>query len=313
SRFQLWPDTGNPRRRASLGHRADSAPLHRPYGRDRWCPKLLQTRSCTSRVIVSGGTSSEKGWLAYDAETGRLLWSANGEASSYASAMQVVLAGVKQILVTGPQAVVGLDPASGKAGWRFVWGDPKNSKCSQPVMLGNDRIFVSAGYGAGCAVFEVAASAEGLFTTRELWRGKSMKTQFNNVAVREGHLYGLDDGFMACVDITTDNAFGRMDGMVRVRPCSSAIGCSYNQNRVMLRWLRPSPAALLSWVASMHCRVKRGITQPSLVDICWSVTTKKRRVTNCLQNEHGSKFSINYQITSCHQGGETYGSPSLWT
>jgi len=48
SRFQLWPDTGNPRGRASPGHRADSAPLHRPYGRDRWCPKLLQTRSCTS-------------------------------------------------------------------------------------------------------------------------------------------------------------------------------------------------------------------------------------------------------------------------
>ena len=154
------------------------------------------------RVIVSGGTSSEKGWLAYDAETGRLLWAANGEAASYASAVQVVLAGVKQILVTGPQAVAGLDPASGKAGWRFVWGNPKNPKCSQPVMLGNDRIFVSAGYGAGCAVFEVAL-AEGLFTTRELWRGKSMKTQFNNVAVREGHLYGLDDGFMACVDITT--------------------------------------------------------------------------------------------------------------
>ena len=55
SRFQLWPDTGNPRGRASPGHRADSAPLHRPYGRDRWCPKLLQTRSCTSpanQVII---------------------------------------------------------------------------------------------------------------------------------------------------------------------------------------------------------------------------------------------------------------------
>ncbi len=39
-RFQLLPNNGNPRRRASPGHRADSAPVHLPYGRDRWCPQL---------------------------------------------------------------------------------------------------------------------------------------------------------------------------------------------------------------------------------------------------------------------------------
>jgi outer membrane protein assembly factor BamB len=30
-----------------------------------------------------------------------------------------------------------------------------------------------------------------------------MKTQFNSASLRDGHLYGLDDGFLACVDANT--------------------------------------------------------------------------------------------------------------
>ena len=36
-----------------------------------------------------------------------------------------------------------------------------------------------------------------------LWKGTSMKTQFNSVAAREGFLYGLDDGVLCCVDLTS--------------------------------------------------------------------------------------------------------------
>jgi peptidoglycan/LPS O-acetylase OafA/YrhL len=55
-------DTGNPRGRASRGHRADSAPLHRPYGRNRWSPMLLQTIGCTSaqiRMAMTNNTQRE--------------------------------------------------------------------------------------------------------------------------------------------------------------------------------------------------------------------------------------------------------------
>ncbi|MEN9678161.1 MAG: hypothetical protein RIS76_4057 [Verrucomicrobiota bacterium] len=186
-------------------------------GRRIWTVDVLKTNGLSNdiwgkssaplvaegRVIVSGGTSPKMGWLAYDADTGRLLWSADGEAASYASASETTLAAKRQILVIGPQAVAGLDPATGRSLWRFVWGSDKNPKCSQPLVIDGDRLFLSAGYGAGCVLIQVTAAPDGSLSPVEIWRGKSMKTQFNNVAARDGHLYGLDDGFLACVDIAT--------------------------------------------------------------------------------------------------------------
>lgn len=155
------------------------------------------------KVIVSGGTESEKGWLALDAGTGELLWSGDGETASYASASEATLGGRPQILVVGRQGVAGLDPGNGRSLWRFAWGSEKNPKCSQPVVVEGDRVFVSAGYGAGCVLIQVKAAPDGSLSATELWRGKSMKTQFNNVAALGGNLYGLDDGLLACVAVAT--------------------------------------------------------------------------------------------------------------
>ena len=155
------------------------------------------------KIIVSGGTDPEKGWLALNAGTGELLWSGDSEATSYASASEATLGGRPQILVVGRQGVAGLDPTNGRALWRFAWGSEKNPKCSQPVVLSDDRVFVSAGYGAGCVLIQVKAAPDGSLSATELWRGKSMKTQFNNVAALGGNLYGLDDGLLACVDAST--------------------------------------------------------------------------------------------------------------
>ncbi len=155
------------------------------------------------RVIVSGGTTSVRGTLAYAADTGAFLWSDNGDAATYASPAAVTLAGRPQILVNGARAVAGLDPATGKRLWEFAWGNEKWPKCSQPLVVSSNRVFLSAGYSMGCLLIEVQFSADGTGTATELWRGRSMKTQFNNVAVRDGHLYGLDDGFLACVEVAS--------------------------------------------------------------------------------------------------------------
>jgi outer membrane protein assembly factor BamB len=76
-------------------------------------------------------------------------------------------------------------------------------KAAQPVVVSSNRVFVSAGYSMGCLLLEVGPDAQGTWAATEVWRSRSLKTQFNNVAVRDGHLYGLDDGFLACVDVAT--------------------------------------------------------------------------------------------------------------
>jgi outer membrane protein assembly factor BamB len=155
------------------------------------------------RVIVSGGTGAVRGGLAYDAATGQPLWSDHGDAATYASPAVGNLAGRAQILVNGARAVAGLDPQTGTRLWEFAWGNEQWPKCSQPLVVSSNHVFVSAGYSMGCLLLEVKAGADGTLAATEVWRGRSMKTQFNNVAQRAGHLYGLDDGFLACVDLAT--------------------------------------------------------------------------------------------------------------
>lgn len=70
-------------------------------------------------------------------------------------------------------------------------------------MLDGDRLFLSAGYGMGCQLLKISTDAGGKLRAEQLWRGIRMKTQFNSAAVRDGFLYGLDDGGLSCVDVAT--------------------------------------------------------------------------------------------------------------
>jgi outer membrane protein assembly factor BamB len=95
------------------------------------------------------------------------------------------------------------DPATGEILLNFPWSDDKWPKASQPLVLDGSRVFISAGYGSGCALLEIKAGTEGKFAATVLWKNMRMKTQFNSVAARAGFIYGIDDGMMACVDIAT--------------------------------------------------------------------------------------------------------------
>jgi outer membrane protein assembly factor BamB len=76
-------------------------------------------------------------------------------------------------------------------------------KCSQPVVIDERHIFVSAGYQMGCEMLELTHSPGQEWAVKVLWSHKKMKTQFNSVTRSADCLYGLDDGSMACLDIAS--------------------------------------------------------------------------------------------------------------
>jgi outer membrane protein assembly factor BamB len=79
----------------------------------------------------------------------------------------------------------------------------KVPKASQPVMVGADRVLVSAGYGMGCLLLQIKPGQSNQLEAEELWSHLRLKTQFNSVAQREGHLYGLDDGRLCCLEVAS--------------------------------------------------------------------------------------------------------------
>lgn len=139
--------------------------------------------------------------VAFDRLTGARRWTAGEEQISYVSPRLVSFAGRPTILTINEGHVAGYDPADGTQLWEHPWPGHSNSdaSCSQPIPLDDSRLYLSKGYGIGAAVIE----ADGSGGFRDVWRnGGLLKTKFTNVAVHEGHAYGLSDGILECVRLS---------------------------------------------------------------------------------------------------------------
>lgn len=153
-------------------------------------------------VVVTGGNAKGPTVLAYARADGQPRWKSGHDKASYSSPVLATIAGRRVVLSFNAASLAASDPATGTELLAHPWSDDKWPKAAQPVVVDERRVFISAGYGAGCSMLEITAAGEKL-TANELWKNLRMKTQFNSAAVRDGFLYGLDDGSLACVDLAT--------------------------------------------------------------------------------------------------------------
>ena len=156
-------------------------------------------------VIVPGGGPCDGGpvtLVAYDRATGERRWSAVDDQISYVSPSLLVLGGREFLVAVTESRVRSWDAATRDAAWNFPWPGHSNSdaSCTQAVVIGPNRVFISKGYGIGAAAFDITPGADGVWTVKEAWRNKAgMKTKFTNVALHDGYLYGLSDGILECL------------------------------------------------------------------------------------------------------------------
>jgi outer membrane protein assembly factor BamB len=154
------------------------------------------------KVVVLPGGHSGKSVVAYNKLTGAQVWKSLNDTQAYVSPMLVTLAGKRQILVETANRVVGLAVEDGSLLWETSWNTDMGINCSQPIVIGANRFFISSGYGKGAALVEISNSGDGL-TARKVWENSSMKNKFNSSVLYEGNVYGLDEGILTCVDVTT--------------------------------------------------------------------------------------------------------------
>lgn len=146
--------------------------------------------------LVAGGRVfvPHDGLSAYDATTGARLWTAPTGGPGYAS--PVLIRG--HVVLVDNDGCGGYDPATGARLWRHPWRGA-NPKVAQPEAVEPDRIVISGGYGVGAECFRVLADGR----TEGVWRSSRLKAKFAPFVLRGAHLYGLDDGRIACVSAET--------------------------------------------------------------------------------------------------------------
>ena len=150
-------------------------------------------------VVVSAGGTDNRSLVAYRAANGDFAWGAGTDGAGYSSPCLVSLAGVAQILIFNSGGVSAHDPATGTNLWKYHWqgGHPH---VSTPIVLPEDRLLVSSGYGVGSELLKIQRDLGGQFTATRIWKSNRLKAKFTNLVYKDGYIYGLDDGIMVCLD-----------------------------------------------------------------------------------------------------------------
>jgi outer membrane protein assembly factor BamB len=154
------------------------------------------------KVIVLPGGRRGRSVVAYHKDSGAPLWAALDDKQAYTAPMVATLAGRRQLIVVSAARAAGLTLEDGRLLWEYPWVTDFGVNAAQPIVVGTNRVFLSAGYGHGAAVVELTAEGEG-YRARTAWQNTRMKNKFTSSVLHQGHIYGLDEAILACIDAST--------------------------------------------------------------------------------------------------------------
>lgn len=138
------------------------------------------------RVLANVG-GPKAGIVAFDAKTGKVLWTATTDGASYSSAAGATIGGRRLAIFLTRASLVGLDPATGQVQFQRPWRarQAASVNVATPVVVGN-LVFVSSEYGPGAGVFEINGS-----TLKELWTSDEVLSNHYSTSIHhQGFLYG---------------------------------------------------------------------------------------------------------------------------
>ena len=157
------------------------------------------------RVLLA--TGGDALIIAFDQATGKEIWrtpNPGKELMSHSSLMPATIGGVKQYLYLTMKNLMGVAASDGQ----LLWSVPFTARIvavPSPISIGDGRIFVTSGYEAGSAMFQVDKGAAG-FSARKLFALTS--TQFNSEAqtpiLFQNHLFAVSSktrGRFTCLDL----------------------------------------------------------------------------------------------------------------
>ena len=135
------------------------------------------------RVIANVGGKGA-GIVAFDAATGKVLWTATDDEASYSSPVGATIGGKRLAIFLTRAELLGLEPATGTVVFRRPWRarNANSVNAASPVVVG-DLIFVSAEYGPGAGVLRVEGS-----NLVDVWTGlESLTNHYATSVQRERH------------------------------------------------------------------------------------------------------------------------------
>jgi outer membrane protein assembly factor BamB len=139
------------------------------------------------KVIANVGGKGA-GIVAFDAKTGKVVWTATDDEASYSSGVAATIAGRRCAIFLTRAGLVGLDPATGAVQFQRPWRARQNASvnAATPLVAG-DLIFISAEYGPGATALRLEGT-----TLTELWASNdALSNHYATSVMRDGYLFGF--------------------------------------------------------------------------------------------------------------------------
>jgi len=148
-----------------------------------------------------------KGYMvALNKHTGQTLWANTDiqDAVGNSSPVCAELQGMDQIIALSASRVFALDPANGILLWQSDFGNARENNCTD-VIVHKDRVFVSSGYGKGCALLRPVRQADGRFVVEQIWTSTLLDNHHGGVVQAGDMVYGSGHEARGwfCLDLNT--------------------------------------------------------------------------------------------------------------
>ena len=189
-------------------------------------------------LIVFVGGQPNSGVVAFNAETGRIVWESVGQQTwegvatdqkdtlyhwtgketiiSYSSPIVATIHGTKHLLCLLRQGLVSLDPENGRVRFKY-WFRARvheSVNAARPVVV-DDLVFLSAAYNTGAALLRVQPDGQNYDV---VWRNeRGMSTHWSTPIHRDGCVYGFSgrhegEAKLQCVDLMTGDLVWETNG-----------------------------------------------------------------------------------------------------
>ncbi len=169
-------------------------------------------------LLIEVGGKGEKSIVAFNKNSGDVIWSSHKDKLGYSSPIAITVKGVRQIICFTGTQLVSVSPIDGTIYWKYPWKTGYDVNAATPVFIPPDKVFISSGYDKGAAVLQIRVFVspdddraatdqikenQGTIRIKEIWKNRKMKNQFATSVLHENYLYGFDNSILKCIEANT--------------------------------------------------------------------------------------------------------------
>ncbi len=142
-----------------------------------------------SLVCCPGGTTGYM--VSLNKRDGKTLWvnTAIKDSVGYCSPVLATVGGVRQLITMSAERVFAVRPEDGALLWQYPFGNARRNSATD-VVVHDNLVFASCGYGAGSMLLQPVKQADGRFTVKEVWASRLLDNHHGGVLRVGDYVYG---------------------------------------------------------------------------------------------------------------------------